>query len=257
MSSVGVGAVTGLYSTYTFTAAIIVDNKKVFDSVKKSLEGTSSEREGYPGFRGVIGSYRNTRIALVQVPPYPQGVAEAVSELYVMGARRVIMIGRGYRLSRRLPPESIVIALGAVPRDSISQKISPRGVPLLASHNLYSRVRNLANLRFPDLEWSQGLTVTLDSTRLKWALSEAEGLIGLRGVVAVESFVAPLYALQYEYSNLEAVALVTAFRQYDKVSPVIESPAETYVRLVDRESKTEGILYTVALEALTVGGEET
>jgi hypothetical protein len=256
MASAGLGAVTGLYSTQTFDHAILVDNGRVFDSVKKSLEEASTEREGLPGFRSIVGSYRNTRIALVQIPAYPQAVAEAVSELYVMGARRVIMIGRGYRLSRRLSPESIVIAIGSVPRDSISLKIAPKGAPLLASSSLYNRVKNLATLRFPDLEWFQGLTVTLDSSRLKWALSEAEELVGLRGVLAAETFVAPLYALQYEYTNLEAVAIVTAFRQYSRVASPIESPADTYTRLVERESKIEGILYTVALDAVTMTGEE-
>jgi len=255
MASAGVGVVTGLYSTQSFDSAIVVDNRRVFDSVKKSLEEASTEREGLPGFRSIVGSYRNSRIALVQAPPYPQAVAEAASELYVMGARKIVMIGRGYRLSRRLSPESIVIALGAIPRDSISGRIAPSGVPLLASNSLYNKVRNLASLRFPDLEWFQGLTVTVDSSRLKWVSKSAEDLVGLRGVLVVESFVAPLYALQYEYSNLEAVAIVTAFRQYSRVAPPIESPADSYSRLIDRESKVEGILYTVALEAVTMTGD--
>ncbi len=255
MASAGVGVVTGLYSTQSFTSAIIVDNGRVFDSVKRSLEEASSEREGFPGFRSIVGSYRNSRIALVQAPLYPQAIAEAVSELYVMGARRIIVIGRGYRLSRKLSPDSIIIAIGAIPRDSVSQRIAPRGVPLLASSNLYSRVKNLATLRFPDLDWSYGLTVTLDSLRLKWMLGDAEEMVGLRGVIAADSFTAPLYALQYEYSNLETVAIITAFRQYNRVTPLIETPVESYNRLVDRESSTEGILYTVALEALTMGEE--
>jgi len=256
LASVGLGAVTGLYSTYSFQSAILIDNKIVYDNVKKSLEASSSEREGYTGVRSVVGGYKDLRLALVQIPPYPQAVVEVVSELYLLGARRIILIGRGYRLSRRLPPDTVLITMGAIPRDAVSQKIAPRGAPLLASQPLYSKVRGIASLRFPDIEWVQGLTVTLDSLRMKWVLPEAEDLVGTRGVFVADSLVAPLYALQYEYGNLEAVALITAFRQYSRVPTPIESPADAYSKLLDKEAKIQNILYTVALEALASRGEE-
>jgi len=256
LASVGLGAVTGLYSTYSFQSAILIDNKIVYDNVKKSLEASSSEREGYTGVRSVVGGYKDLRLALVQIPPYPQAVVEVVSELYLLGARRIILIGRGYRLSRRLPPDTVLITMGAIPRDAVSQKIAPRGAPLLASQPLYSKVRGIASLRFPDIEWVQGLTVTLDSLRMKWVLPEAEDLVGTRGVFVADSLVAPLYALQYEYGNLEAVALITAFRQYGGVPTPIESPADAYSKLLDKEAKIQNILYTVALEALASRGEE-
>ncbi len=256
MASVGMGAVTGLYSTYSFQSAILIDNKSVYDNVKKSLEAVSSEREGYSGVRAVVGSYGDTRLALVYTPSYPQVIAEAVAELYLLGARRVILIGRGYRLSRRVTPGSVLIALGAVPRDSVSRRIAPSGLPLLAAQALYSRARSVSMVRFPDLEWIYGLTVTLDSARMKWTLPEAEEFVGTRGVFTLESMVAPLYALQYEYTNLEALAFVTAFRQYSRVPTPLESPAETYTRLLERESKIQSILYTVALETLSSREEE-
>lgn len=252
----GLGAVTGLYSTYSFQAAILIDNKAVYDSVKKSLESASSEREGYAGARAVVGGYKDIRLALVLVPPYPQAVVETVTELYLLGARRIILIGRGYKLSRRLPPDTVLIPVASVPRDSFSRRIAPNGAPLLASQQLLARVRSIVGLRFPDIDWLPGLTVTIDSLRMKWVLPDAEDLVGTRGVYAVDSMVAPLYALQYEYGNLDAVALITVFRQYNRVPSPIESPAESYNRLLEKEAKVQSVLYAAALEALASRGEE-
>ncbi len=251
MSSVGVGAVTGLYSAYTVSSAILIDNPTVFDGVKRSLEGATSERQGYPGFRSVVGTFRGSRIALVQVPPYPQAVVEATGELYVLGARRVVLVARGYRLSRRVASQAVLIAQGAVPRDSMSPRIVKEGVPLLAGQQMLSKLRKITEMRFPDVSWVTGLTVTVDSVRTKWTLPMAEDLIGVRGVHGVDTMVAPLYAMQYEYSNLEAVAMITLYRQYSRIAPPLESPADAYSKLLEKEARAESILYTVALELLS------
>jgi len=245
----GVGVTTGLHTAYPIQGAVIVDNPLVFDYVRKSLEKAISERMGMPGFRSVAGEFHGTKIALVLIPPYPQAVVEAATELYMLGAKKIILVGRGYKLSRRIE-SNILLANGAIPRDSVSRRIARPGLPLLASQQLLSKAKNIGDVRFPDLQWKIGLTVTLDSTRLKWTLGEAEDLVGMKAVVGVDSLVAPLYALQYEYNNLETLAIITLFRHYTRVPTIIETAADTLEKLLEKEARTANILYTLAAETI-------
>ena len=250
MAISGIGITTGLHTAYVLDGAILVDNHRVFDYVKKSLEKPITERVGTPGFRAIAGEFRNVKLALVQVPPYPQAVVEAVSELYILGARKIVLLGRGYRLTKRVSGNVVLIVSGAVPRDSMSRRIARQGLPLLASQQMLTKAKNLADVRFPDIDWLVGFTVTIDSARLKWTMPDAEDLVGMKGVIGVDSMVAPLYSLQYEYSNLEALAILTLFRNYSRVPTVIESSIDAIQRIFERETRTGNIVYTLAAEVI-------
>ncbi len=249
----GVGVVTGLRTVFQLDAALIVDDWRVFDYIKRSIEAPQAEKTLSPGFRSVAGEFRGKKLALVQAPPYPQTVAEAVSELYLLGARRIIVVSKGYRLSRRAAAgqATVMMANAAIPLDSVSRLVVSGGVPLLASGNMLSRARRIIEVRFPDVEWRLGYTVTVDSPRLRYTVAGAEEYSGYKGVVAMDSVTAPLYALQYEYTNLEALSMLTLYRQYSRVPNLIESSEDAISRLIEKEVKTEGLLATIALEVLT------
>jgi len=245
----GIGITTGLHTAYSIEGAVIVDNPAVFDYVKTSLEKAISERPGTPGFRSIAGEFHGTKIALVLIPPYPQAVAEAATELYMLGAKKIILVGRGQKLTRRVE-SNILLANGAIPRDSVSGRIARPGLPLLASQQLLSKAKSLGDVRFPDVKMRIGLTVTIDSMRLKWTLNDAEDLVGMKAVVGVDSLVAPLYALQYEYNNLETLAIITMFRNYTRVPTLIETSAEVLQKVAERETRTANILYMLAAETI-------
>ncbi len=250
MALSGVGTVTGLRSVFQLDGAVILDSERVFDYIKKSIEVPHQEKTGAPGFRAVAGEFRGRRVAIVQVPPYPQAAVEAASELYLLGARRLVIVTRAYRLSRRLSQNAVLVASAAISADAITHKIVPPGTPLLASANMLSKTRSIVEVRFPDIEWYVGFTVTVDSPRLRYFFEEAEKYANLKGVVAVDSMIAPVYALQYEYTNLEAIALATIVRSYTKATTTIESSEEAAAKTIDREVRSASLLVTVALEVL-------
>ncbi len=250
MALSGLGIVTGLKTVFQLDGAVILDSQRVFDYIKKSLETPQQEKAGAPGFRSIAGEFRDKKVALVQVPPYPQAAVEAAIELYLLGARRIIIVTRGYRISRRVPQNSVLIASAAIPGDSLSGRIARPGIPLLASSQMLSRARSIVEVRFPDIDWRAGFTVTVDSPRLKYAVSHMDPYVGYKGVVAADSMVAPVYALQYEYTNLEVLALETLYRQYTRVPTTIESSEDAYSRLLEREARTASLLVTIALEIL-------
>ena len=66
----------------------------------------------------------------------------------------------------------------------------------------------------------------------------------------MDSMVAPLYSLQYEYSNLEVLAILTLFRNYSRVPTVIESSIDAIQRIFERETRTGNIVYTLAAEVI-------
>jgi len=255
MALSGVGTITGLRTVFQLDSAIIMDSARVFDYVKKSLESPQQEKSGAPGFRAVAGDFMGKKIALVQVPPYPQAAVEAATELYLLGARKIIIVARAYRLTRRVPQNAVLIVNGAVGADSVSWRIVRQGVPLLAAAPLLAKARNIIEVRFPDVEWHTGFTVTVDSPRLKYTVADAEEYSGYKGVAAVESLVAPVYALQYEYSNLEVMALATLARQFSRVPQTIEPSEDTASRLAEREARTASLLVTMALEILGHNGK--
>lgn len=251
MSYVGVGSVTGIYGVSDVRSAIIVDSSQAFENIKKGVERVTSERPGLTGFRSIVAKQADVTFILVQIPPYPQAVAEAVTELYLFGARRFILIGRGYRLSKKLPPRVALVVRGAVGVDNVSRMIAAPGLPLVISWRMEHVFRSVVELRFQDFNWVYANSVTLPSAHLRYLSDEVRVYAGKRGVVAADTLVAPLYALQYDFVNMEAMAMLTL---HDAIDSVISSPVhpslEDYEDEAARIAREETILYMVALEML-------
>ncbi len=251
MEYVGVGIVTGLYGVSGITNAIIVDNPKTFDNVKKGIERITGEKEGSTGFRSIAGRQANLDFILVQIPPYPQAVVEAVTELYIFGVRRIIMIASAYRFAKKIPPRSVLVARGAVGLDGISEKIAGLNFPLIASPRLEHIFKSFAEMRFSDFSWIYAHTATLPSTRIRQFSGLVREIAGKRDLIAIDSVTAPLYALQYELSRLEALALLTLSEQADQfLTSTIVSGMDVLDDMQERISRQETILYMVALEVL-------
>ena len=251
MEYIGVGSVTGLYGVTDIGNVIIVDSSEAFDSIKKGIERITGEKGGLTGFRSIAGRQANVSFILVQIPPYPQAVVEAVTELYMFGARRFIAIARGYRLVKKLPPRVALVARGAVGLDGISSSIAGRGVPLVVSARMEHFFKNVAEIRFQDFSWVYANTVTVPSPRLRYLGDLVRQYVGKRGIVAVDSVVAPLYALQYEFHNLEALAFLVLHDHADSamtstILPGVDSLEDTNSRI----AREETILYMVAIEIL-------
>lgn len=250
LSSTGIGPVTGVHGAITVPNAVIVDSMEAFASSKRSIERVLGEYEGMPGFKSIVGSQLGLDLIIQLVPQYPQAVVQAVSELYSIGVRRVILLGRGFRVRKGVGQESVLIAQGAVPLDSSSRRLAEPGLPLLASMNLLSTASNILEVRFSEFEYLVGLTVTVDHPRLPWVKDDVERYMGVEGVYAVDSLTAPLYALQYRFPRLEAVSLSILYTQYTAPLAPLEPNADVFIRRVKEESRREAILYLAAVEIL-------
>ncbi len=258
MSATGIGPVTGIHGALAGANAVILDSIEAFNGAKRGIERIIGEYEGIPGFRSIVGTQLGLELVVQLVPPYPQAIVEAVSELYSMGVRRVILIHRGYRVRRGLSQDLVLIARAAVPRDSSSSRLIEPGLPVLASSRLLGVASNILEVRFADFEYVVGISVTVDHPRLPWSHDEVERYIGVEGVYAVDSLTAPLYSLQYRYPRLEALSLVTLYSQYSSHLSPLEPSAEVYLKSVKQESRMESVLYLAAVEilnALAEGGE--
>ena len=250
MSSTGIGPLTGIHGAVIGDNAIILDSIEAFNSARRSIERTIAEYEGAPGFRSIVGTQLNLDLTLLLTPPYPQAVVQAVSELYAMGVRRVILLHRGFRVRRGLGQDAVMIARAAVARDSVSPRIAEEGVPLIASSRLLQAAANILEVRFADFEYVVGMPVSLDHPRTPWAYEEAKRYFGVEGVYGVDSLTAPLYALQYRYPRLEALSLVILHSQYGQMISPLEPSSEVYLKAVKHESRMESILYLAAVEIL-------
>ncbi len=248
LETIGVGAVTGLYGVSKISNAILIDSVEVFNNIKRGIEKIISEREGITGFRAIAGRQSDVDLIVVQIPPYPQAVAEAVSELYMFGVRNVILISRGYRLSKKVPISSVLVANGAIGREALSIRISGEGLPLLASQRMASGFKNLVEIRFSDFKWIYGFTVSVPSPRIRWIAGELKDLLGKRGVYAVDSMTATLYALQYEFQKLEALSLLTLSRAYTHPVTSIMPSFDELASLREKEVRLESVLYMAAVE---------
>ena len=251
MEYIGVGSVTGLYGVSDIGNVILVDSSEAFENIKKGIERITSEKEGLTGFRSIAGRQADVDFILVQIPPYPQAVVEAVTELYMFGARRFIAIARGYRLVKKLPPRVALVARGAVGLDGVSSSIAGTGVPLVVSSRMEHFFKNVAEVRFQDFSWVYANTVTVPSPRLRYLGDMIRQYIGRRGIIAVDSIVAPLYALQYEFHNMESLAFLVLHDHADAamtstILPGVDSLEEAKSKI----AREETILYMVAIEIL-------
>jgi hypothetical protein len=250
MEYVGVGSITGLYGVYGVQNAVILDSGQAFDNIKKGLERVTSEKSGLYGIRSIAGKQGGMPLIVVNVPPYPQAIVEAVSELYMFGVRRIIGIGRGFRLVGRLPARAVLVARGAVGMDGISESIAG-GLPLIVSSKLESIFRSVAEIRFSDFNWVYGFTLTVPSPYMRSLVEKVRSLAGKRAVVAVDSYTAALYAMQYEYPHLEALGLIVLPGQYEKIMEgTIMKSIDEMEQLRSVIARSETILYMVAIEIL-------
>ncbi len=238
------GRATGIKS-YGLIAqsAILVDDVDVYDRVAGAIEPIAGGRyAGLPGFSFTAGRYLDLPIIVGTIPPYPEAVVEAVSELYMMGVRNIVALTRGFRLGklpgeRHVREEDIVfVAVAAVPLDGVTDKIAPPGLPLTPSEALLKQFLSLAGGEVEAIELEEGeapglvkrldiakgVTVTLRSPRFPWSYSEVEPYLGMRGIRLADSVTAPLYALQYYYSRIRALSLIVALRPLTPASKPVD-----------------------------------
>ncbi|MCE4627838.1 MAG: hypothetical protein F7C34_01635, partial [Desulfurococcales archaeon] len=224
---------------------------KAFDNIKKGIERVTSEREGATGVRSVVGRQAGVDIVLVQVPPYPEAVAEVVSELYLFGVRRIISISRAYSIGRRMSQRPVVIAKAAIPLDSVSREISGEELPLMPSSKMEYTFRSIAELRFSDFNWVYGYTITVPTIYVRPLIEKIRKIAGKRGVVAVDTVTAALYALQYEYTHLETLSLLVLAGHLDQyASSSIARSLDEHSSIIEYIGRNETILYMVAIEIL-------
>ncbi|MCE4624812.1 MAG: hypothetical protein F7C35_02975 [Desulfurococcales archaeon] len=250
MEYMGVGTITGLYGVSGISKAVLVDSSQAFDNIRKGIERITSERSGKTGFRSIAGRQADTDVIVVQIPPYPQAVVEAVSELYAFGVRQVVAISGGHRLSRKMPSRAALVVRGAVPMDDVSRAIAGQ-LPLLPSYRIESVFREMIESRFSDFNWVYGVTVTVASPHLRHYIEKIRGLTGRRWIAAADSVSAPLYAMQYELPGLEAISLLvmTGATEPFAESTIVRSMDEFEADL-ERVAREETILYMVAIEVL-------
>ena len=221
-----VGLVTGLRdASLKGVPVVILDDEEAFKAVKGSVGVVTNEFTGLPGVRLArvdTGLPRVPAVAYVLAPPYPPAVFEIVNELVLFGARRIIMISRGYRVKRSSPPPHVpvVVSTMAIGLDSVSPRLAPEKLPLTASDELVDIARAARAEDAPDL--FMGYTVTVDSARLVAGDQFVQDYIKARQVVAVDTVSAPVYALSYIYPALEAVSIVVLSKMWSQASEPLE-----------------------------------
>jgi hypothetical protein len=245
-----VGQTTGVEWSGSIDNAIILDNSEVYDNVKKGMERIHGEYLGFPGFRVLSGRQLDMDLLIVQIPPYPQSVVEAVLELYLFGIRRIITVSRGYRLGSNVEPNTVVLAEAAIPMDSVSPRIAKKGLPLISTGELLERAKEIIDVRFSDLRSEKGFTITVDSPRLPWVYQDIEDYMGQMSVYSVDTVTAPLYALRYALPKLKALSMIIVQRKFSPQEQAFEANKDRYNDLLEREKKMESLLYIVALEII-------
>ncbi len=199
----------------------------------------------------------DANVLLGLIPPYPQAVAEAAIELYLMGIKNFIAITRGARLGKRGEGEDrVVAAKAAIPLDGVSSRIAPEGTPLLASAELLRAIVTYAELGGLRGRMVSGITVTLPSIRSQWSYEAAEEYVGMRDVWTVDSVTAPLYALQYPYVKMNALSIVVAEKSLSPHPRPIETDMRSVERHAEREIDLISTVLIASIEAIkTVMGE--
>ncbi len=248
----GVGVATGIHGSPGVDSAIIVDNVSLYEAMMKGMTGIhGGEYRGLPGFRFIVGKQFDYDIVLGLVPPYPEAIVEAVSELYVLGVRSIIVVARGYRLIKKgIEPGTAVLVRASVPLDGVSTRIAPEGVPLLASGHLAAVFRSVAEVQAYPLALTVGTSVTLPSPRLPWSYHAVERYIGVKGVIAVDSVSSALYALQYHYPRLEALTVLAVYRSMSGAYRPVEYSADQLQRIEEEELDLQNRIYLLAVESL-------
>lgn len=248
----GVGVATGIHGSPGVDSAVLVDNVQLYEAMMKGMTGIhGGEYRGLPGFRFVVGRQFDYDLMLGLIPPYPGAVVEAVSELYVLGVRSVILIARGYRLVKKgIEPGTAVLVRASVPLDGVSRRIAPEGVPLLASGHLAAIFRSVAEVQAYPLTLVVGTSVTLPSPRLPWSYHAVEQYIGVKGVVSVDSVSAALYSMQYYYPRLEALVILAVYRGLSGTYRPVEHSIDQMQRVEEEELDLQNRIYLLAVEAL-------
>ncbi len=242
----GVGVVTGLHGVSPKTA-LILDCEEVYNNIRKSLEGAFGEYVGYPGFRAAVGGHGQS-ILVSLVPPFPPAIYDAVTELTIFGVRKIIAVVRGYRVKSGVTEGSVLLVSAAVPLDSVSTKLVPKGLPLTASPKLFSRAReNLVTANYGDFNYYIGYTVTVDSPKLATFDSRIADYMKVRPIMAMDTIAAPLYSLQFVYPSIEVLVVEVLQRSLKEMSTAFEESLEKYER---EEAETHRILSMVALAML-------
>jgi len=249
MEYIGIGTITGLYGLNNIKNAVIVDSPKAFDNIKKGIERVTSEREGITGVRSIVGRQSGVDFVLVQIPPYPEAIVDVVSELYMFGVRKIITLGRAYSLEKRMPARPVLVARAAVPLDNVSNTLAESGLPLIPSTRIEYIFRSVAELRFSDFNWVYGYTITVPTFYARTLMERVRRLAGKRGVVAVDTVSAPLYAMHYEYTHLETLSLLVIAGHIDQVATTsIVRSVDDMSNTVEKIGREETILYMVAVE---------
>jgi len=248
----GVGVATGIQGSPGVDSAVLVDNVALYEAMMKGMTGIhGGEYRGLPGFRFVVGKQFDFDMVLGLIPPYPEAVAEAVSELYVLGVRSVVVVARGYRLVKRgIEPGTAVLVRASVPLDAVSTRMAPEGVPLMASGHLAAVFRSVAEVQAYPMALTVGTSVTLPSPRLPWSYHAVERYIGVKGIVSVDSVSAPLYSLQYYYPRLEALAVLAVYRGMSSTFRPVEHSVDQLQRIEEEELDLQNRIYLLAVEAL-------
>ncbi len=255
----GIGPITGIHGT-SIESVVLVDSVDVFESVKRAVDGGLQEFYGDSGFRVVTGGRKLGRLAIAFAPPYPPALYDAVQELVVYGARRIVAITRGFSLRRNIPAASLILAQAAMGSDSVSSTLLPRGMPLLASRSLYARLSEEVIRRGQggfEGYYRGKIVLTVDNVRM---LAEhrrefLDEISRYKDIIAADTVTAPLYALQYIYPSLEASTLIYVEGDLDYASKVVEEDIEHYQTTLHRINRSLSLL-TLEMIDILAGPQE-
>ncbi|GAB6147717.1 nucleoside phosphorylase-I family protein [Stetteria hydrogenophila] len=256
MSQVGVS--TGLKDVSLKGANVfITDSRLAYEGLARSIGGvTVGEFEGLPGVKVHVLDANGERFVVILAPPFPAPVFEIASEVIMFGGRRIIAITRGYRVKRSTPPPKIGIVVGsvAIGLDSVSPKLAPEKLPLIADEALVNAITSIdAELSSAGRTTFRGYVLTVDSARLVAGDQAVQEYIKARQVVAVDTVTAPLYALRYIYPGLEPLSIVVLRRHWSQAAEPVESEKESMEengRLVAERVETAVKLALRAVESL-------
>jgi len=243
----GVGLITGLHGISP-KMALIFDCEEVYNNIKKSLGGTFGEYIGYPGFKATTGG-KNQNVLIATVPPFPPAIYEVITELTIFGVRTILAVMRGYRIKSGITEGSVLLVSASIPLDSVSNKLVPQGVPLVASTKLFNKVKeNLVTTNYGDFNYYIGYTISVDSPKLA-ALDykRIQEYTKIKPLIAMDTIASPLYALQFLYPSLEVVVVEVLQRSIREFSTAFEESLEKYEK---KEAEAHRMLSMIALALL-------
>ncbi len=236
----GLGLVTGVHEVL-LKNVLITDCPRAYSKIKKASGVTVlREFEGLPGFRVAIADVHlgggKIRVTLVQAPPFPPAMFEVVNEVVLFGARRILAVTRGFRVKRSVPAQdAVVIGTAAIALDSVSPKIAPERLPLVADEVLSSVMAKA--LEDVGVKAARGYTLTVDSARLVAGEPVVQDYIKARQVFSVDTVSAPLYALRYVYPSLEPLSIVIPERPWSHAGESFEVDVSTYKKASDKTAE--------------------